>query len=156
MNPLSRFLAGISAVTLLAACQGGPDTAIQRVDYFHLKALQTERTDNPMINHQPRQFLHGAISQEERRARLGNYYTVRWAVDDRSLPVTLRFEYRQANVGSEVREQTVTINQISRTNKTEFQVTGDDYLSDGRVLAWRLSLEQDGVILGQESSFLWN
>jgi len=157
MNSFSRLLIGTLAATLMAACQSNaPESAIQRVDYFHLKTLNHTRTDNPMINHQPSQYLHGAISTEERLQRLGNYYTVTWGVENHSAPVTLRFEYRQAYAGTEIREQVVTVDNIRKNNKTNFQITGNDYATDGRVVAWRISLEQDNNILGQETSFLWN
>jgi hypothetical protein len=40
--------------------------------------------------------------------------------------------------------------------KTAFQVVGDDYLQDGRVVAWRALLIENGKIVGLTQSNLWD
>jgi hypothetical protein len=39
--------------------------------------------------------------------------------------------------------------------KTEFKVVGDDYLDDGRVTAWRCSLIENGRIVAERHSYMW-
>jgi len=38
---------------------------------------------------------------------------------------------------------------------TRFQVTGDDYLQYGRVLAWRANDSRGGRVLAEKRSYLW-
>jgi hypothetical protein len=35
-------------------------------------------------------------------------------------------------------------------------VTGDDYRMDGKVIAWRVVLIENGTIVALNQSFLWN
>jgi hypothetical protein len=39
--------------------------------------------------------------------------------------------------------------------KTEFTVIGDDYLQDGRVTSWRCLLIENGKIVAENRSYLW-
>ena len=41
------------------------------------------------------------------------------------------------------------------TVKTEFKVVGDDYFDDGRVIAWRCLLIENGRIVAQNRSYTW-
>ena len=56
---------------------------------------------DPSVAFERDYYLHGAVSNKERDARDGHYYTVMWKVTDRSQPVKVRLEYRQQNTGSQ-------------------------------------------------------
>lgn len=110
---------------------------------------------DPAIDFERRHYLHGALTTEEVAGRTGNYYTVFWSVADRTAPVTLRFEYRQAKSGSEVRVIEKTIDQPRSSNTTEFQVAGPAYAENGKVLAWRVLLTRGQQTLATRESYLW-
>jgi hypothetical protein len=40
--------------------------------------------------------------------------------------------------------------------ETRFQVIGDDYIQDGRVISWRALLISEGKIVGLTQSYLWD
>ena len=40
-------------------------------------------------------------------------------------------------------------------HKTEFAIIGDDFFDDGRVIAWRCLLIENGRIVAEKKSYLW-
>jgi hypothetical protein len=68
----------------------------------------------------------------------------------------VRLEYRQEKLHAHVQAQEVSYTNIHGSHKTEFKVVGDDYFDNGRVIAWRCSLIENGKIVAENRSFLWN
>ena len=98
--------------------------------------------------------LFGAVTALDQRQRFGNYFDFFWRVK-RSSDVTVRLEYRQEKLHEHVQAQEVTYRNVRGTHKTEFKVIGDDYLDDGRVIAWRCLLITNGHIVAENRSFMW-
>jgi hypothetical protein len=98
--------------------------------------------------------LHGAISNAEKSQRYGNYMDFFWRVK-RPADVTVRLEYRQEKLRSFVQAREISYPNAKRNNKTEFAIIGDDYLQDGRVTAWRCLLIENGKIVAENRSYLW-
>lgn len=139
----------------LSSCATTGDT-VSKVKIYRLDpSTQRVMAGDPAIDFERRHRLHGALTAEEVTARSGNYYTVFWSVADRSAPVTLRFEYRQAKSGSQVRVIEQTVDQPRHTNTTEFQITGPAYTEGGKVLAWRVLVMRGKETLAARESYLW-
>jgi hypothetical protein len=98
--------------------------------------------------------LFGAVTALDQRQRFGNYFDFFWRAK-RPSDVTVRLEYRQEKLHDHVQAQEITYRDMHGTHKTEFKVTGDDYLDDGRVIAWRCLLITNGRIVAENRSFLW-
>jgi hypothetical protein len=98
--------------------------------------------------------LFGAVTALDQRQRFGNYFDFFWRAK-RPSDVTVRLEYRQEKLHEHVQAQEVTYRNVRGTNKTEFKVIGDDYLDDGRVIAWRCLLIANGQIVAENRSYLW-
>ena len=98
--------------------------------------------------------LHGAITNADKNQRYGNYFDFFWRVK-RPANVTIRLEYRQEKLRSFVQAREISYPNAKGNNKTEFAVIGDDYLQDGRVIAWRCLLIEDGKIVAENRSYLW-
>ena len=98
--------------------------------------------------------LHGAITKADRNQRLGNYFDFFWRAK-RPANVTVRLEYRQEMLRAFLQAREVTYENAKGNYKTEFQIIGDDYLQDGRVTAWRCLLIENGRIVAENRSFLW-
>src|SRR5262249_25961545 len=98
--------------------------------------------------------LYGAVTALDRRQRFGDYFDFFWRVK-RPSDVTVPLEYRQEKLHEHVQAQEITYRNVRGTHKTEFKVIGDDYLDDGRVIAWRCLLIQNGRIVAENRSFLW-
>jgi hypothetical protein len=98
--------------------------------------------------------LFGAVTGVDQRQRFGNYFDFFWRAK-RPSDVTVRLEYRQEKLHEHVQGQEITYRNVRGTHKTEFKVIGDDYVDDGRVIAWRCLLIANGRIVAENRSFLW-
>jgi hypothetical protein len=98
--------------------------------------------------------MYGAITAADQRQRFGNYFDFFWRVK-RPASVTMRLEYRQDKLRSFVQAREITYANAKGNHKTEFAVIGDDYLNDGRVISWRCLLIENGHIVAENRSYLW-
>jgi hypothetical protein len=98
--------------------------------------------------------LFGAVTALDQRQRFGNYFDFFWRAK-RPSDVTVRLEYRQEKLHEHVQAQEISYRNARGTRKTEFKVIGDDYFDDGRVIAWRCLLIQNGRIVAENRSFMW-
>ena len=108
-----------------------------------------------MVNFEHQRVNYGAITNVDRLELRGHYYDFFWRTRQPG-PVTVRFEFRQANLGSYVQAREVTYDRPKGTMETQFQVIGDDYLQDGRIISWRALLISQGKIVGLTQSYLWD
>jgi hypothetical protein len=98
--------------------------------------------------------LYGAISNADKRQRYGNYFDFFWRAK-RPANVTVRLEYRQDKLRSFVQAREISYTNVKGNQKTEFAIIGDDYFQDGRVTAWRCLLIENGKIVAENRSYLW-
>ena len=98
--------------------------------------------------------LYGAVSWAERNQRFGNYMDFFWRVK-RPANVTVRLEYRQEKLRAFVQAREISYANVKGNHKTEFTIIGDDYFQDGRVIAWRCLLIENGKIVAENRSYLW-
>ena len=98
--------------------------------------------------------LYGAVSNADRVQRYGNYFDFFWRVK-RPANVTIRLEYRQEKLRAFVQAREISYQNAKGNNKTEFAVIGDDYFQDGRVIAWRCLMIENGKIVAENRSYLW-
>lgn len=160
----SRFsICRLFVLTLLAAVSAscstvsvGPGGQISKVKYYHLIPGSPVSTIDPAIQFERDHLLYGAVTKAETMDRFGHYYTIFWKATDRTQPVTVRFEYRQANTGLEVKMQETEVTDLHRNNLSRFQVVGSEYNTSGRVTSWRVSLMRGKEELASQQSYLWN
>ena len=98
--------------------------------------------------------LFGAVTGLDQRQRYGDYFDFFWRTK-RTADVTVRLEYQQENLHSFVQARELYYMQARGNMKTEFAIIGDDYLDDGRVIAWRCLLIENGHIVAENRSYLW-
>jgi hypothetical protein len=98
--------------------------------------------------------LYGAVTYLDLRQRYGNYFTFFWRAK-RDANVTVRLEYRQEKLHAHVQAQEISYSNARGGHKTDFKVVGDDYLEDGQVIAWRCLLIENGRIVAENRSFVW-
>jgi hypothetical protein len=96
----------------------------------------------------------GAVDSLESTARNGNYYSFFWRAKPLS-DVTVRLEYRQAGLSNYVLAKERYYPGVRGTHRSTFEVTGDEFLENGRVTAWRVLLIVDGKIVALRQSYLW-
>jgi hypothetical protein len=90
----------------------------------------------------------------DQRERTGNYFDFFWKAL-RPADLTMRLEYKQEKLHAHIQAQEIFYPQARGMHKTEFKVVGDDYFDDGRVIAWRCSLIENGRIVAETHSYLW-
>jgi len=98
--------------------------------------------------------LFGAVTKLDQRERTGNYFDFFWRAR-RAADLTVRLEYRQEKLHAHVQAQEISYSNARGNHKTEFKVVGDDYFDDGRVTAWRCLLIENGTIVAETHSYMW-
>src|SRR5712692_4282473 len=98
--------------------------------------------------------LFGAVTKLDQRERMGNYFDFFWKAR-RPADLTVRLEYRQEKLHAHVQAQEISYSNALGSHKTEFKVVGDDYFDDGRVIAWRCVLIENGKIVAEDRSYAW-
>src|SRR5436309_6378310 len=98
--------------------------------------------------------LFGAVTRLDQRERFGNYFDFFWR-SRRAADLTIRLEYRQEKLYAHVQAQEISYSNERGIYKTEFKVVGVDYLVDGRVTAWRCLLIENGTIVAETHSYMW-
>jgi len=106
------------------------------------------------VEFERKRALYGAITPSDQRERYGNYFTFMWE-SKRSADVVVRLEYRQQSLGPMVQTKEISYRAAFGHQITRFQVTGDDYLQYGRVLAWRATILEGGKVAAETRSYLW-
>ena len=96
-----------------------------------------------------------ATTKLDRQALTGNYLDFYWWNHGQPADVTVRLEYRQANLGNFVMACEKSYTGVKGSTKTQFTIIGDDYLENGPITNWRCLLIVDGKIVGLTQSYLW-
>src|SRR6266478_6083044 len=81
-------------------------------------------TQDSMLNFERQRVFFGAVTSFDRLQRYGQYYTFFWRAD-RPADLTMRFEYRQENLGTYVQAQERSYTHAKGSNQSKFAVTGD-------------------------------
>ena len=143
------------AAVLLASCAGTPTTLA--VKQFVVRDQESGRGDEPMTAMEKNRHLLGAVSMEERRQRLGQYYTILWH-DEAGAgggPVEVVFQYQQGATASRVKRMSKRFPGSDGSGRAEFAVIGDDFFDNGKVLAWKATVSRGGKELASRHSYLW-
>ena len=80
----------------LSGCASSPDApGFTKVKYTHVKDAGVNLDSlsiDPMIRFEREHYMHGAVTMEQRRQRLGHYYTFSW-----NAPANPSYSYRRAS-----------------------------------------------------------
>jgi len=110
---------------------------------------------NEAIDFERRYYMWPATTSLDMDALRGNYLNFFWWNHGPAADVTVRLEYRQANLGAFVMAREKSYPAVHGSRKTQFSVIGDDYLENGPVTNWRALLIVDGKIVALTQSYLW-
>lgn len=139
---------------LLAACGGSPEPLSVR--QFHLRDVKPASRDAQMVRGEQLYRMRGAVSLEQRRNRLGDYYTVYWNTQEAATgDVRVVFDYQQATTASKILTMERVVPAGQTRGSVEFRVAGEAYREGGSVLAWRARLLKDGRTVAVKRSYLW-
>jgi len=110
---------------------------------------------NEAIDFERRYYMWPATTALDKAALKGNYLNFYWWNHGQPADVTIRLEYRQANLGNFVMAREKSYPAVKGSVATKFTIIGDDYLENGPVTNWRCLLIVDGKIVGLTQSYLW-
>ncbi len=140
---------------LLAVSCAGPREALV-VKQFTLRDQNTDKGSEPMVRQEKLRRLYGAVSLEERKGRLGQYYTALWSAPESvGQEKEIILQYQQGGSGSLIKTMKRALPASSAEGKEEFAVIGDDYFDNGRVLTWKMDLVVGGQTISSKQSYLW-
>lgn len=135
-----------------------PDIQIRKVKQFFLGAernAKARQTEEATLAFERKRLLFGAITGNDVRNRYGDYFTFFWRTKRRA-DLTLRLEYRQQYLAAYVQAREVEYPNAHGAYQTSLSITGDDYLEQGQITAWRLLLiENHRTIVAFSQSYLW-
>ena len=143
------------AVLLLGACAGPQDPLV--VKQFLLRDQARNVGDEPLVRMEKARRLHGAVSMEERKERLGQYYTLLWSdpAGAGQGEAELVFQYQQGATASLVKRMVKKFPASDSEGTAEFAVIGENYFKGGRVLAWKATLQRGRRVIASRQSYLW-
>lgn len=129
----------------------------KETQFLNDPALFPKQTGQPneYIDFERRHYMWPATTGLERDQLKGNYYNFFWWNHGAPADVTVRLEYRQANLGNFVMAREKSYSNVKGSVCTRFSIIGDDYLENGQVTNWRCLLIVDGRIVGLTQSYLW-
>jgi hypothetical protein len=172
---ISTGLAGIASLLLIAGCATTEPPQIKldkaevlplsiNSDFTFRKETQFlndpatfQRTGqyNEALEFERRSYMWPATTALDKEALKGNYLNFYWWNHGQPADVTVRLEYRQANLGNFVMAREKSYTAVKGSVATKFTIIGDDYLENGPVTNWRCLLIVDGKIVGLSQSYLW-
>ena len=117
--------------------------------------LQTGPNTDEAIYFERRYYMWPATTVLDQNSLRGHYMNFWWWNRGQPADVTVRLEYRQANLSSFVMAREKTYPAAKGSHRTQFTVIGDDYLENGPITNWRCLLIVDGKIVGLTQSYLW-
>lgn len=150
-----KCITSLLAALFLAACAGQRETL--SVKQFVLRDQVRDTGEEPLVRMEKARRLRGAVSMQERKQRLGQYYTLIWhdPAGAGQGPVEVVFQYQQGASASLVKRMTKRFPASAAEGVAEFAVIGDDYFANGKVLAWHATVSRGKIELASKSSYLW-
>ena len=111
-------------------------------------------TRDLMIDFERRHRLWGGIDGADYAAKTGQYFTFFWR-SKRPAYLTLRLEYRQANLKNYVQARELYYPNAKGSHSSEFAIVGNDYENDGPITSWRAILIENRKIVALLVSRTW-
>jgi len=145
---------------LFLMTEQAPSTAKEKpgkggtVDKSSSNTKSTSVVQEASITFERQYRLFGAVTKLDQHQRFGNYFDFFWRLK-RPADVTVRLEYRQEKLHEHVQAREIAYGTVHGNHKSSFKVVGDDYFDGGRVIAWRCLLVDQGKIVAENRSYLW-
>lgn len=111
-------------------------------------------TKDLMIDFERKHRLWGALEGADVSARTGQYFTFFWRAK-RPANLTMRLEYRQANLKNYVQARESNYPNAKGSHTSEFAIVGNDYETDGPITSWRAILIENRKIVALLQSRTW-
>ena len=134
------------------------DFEFRKFDIFRNAPLRPGATPQPTrelaILFERKRRVWGAIDSVEVHQHTGQYFTFYWRAKRRA-DLTLRLEYRQAELKNYVQGRELYYPAARGSYESEFAIVGDDYSRDGPITSWRAILIENNTIVALLQSRIW-
>ena len=134
------------------------DFEFRKFEIFRNAAIVPGATPIPtkdlMIDFERKHRLWGALLGADVVAKTGQYFTFFWRAQ-RPANLTLRLEYRQANLKNYVQGRELYYPNARGSHTSEFAIVGNDYANDGPITSWRAILIENRKIVALLQSRTW-
>ena len=134
------------------------DFEFRKFEIFRNAAIIPGATPIPtkdlMIDFERKHRLWGALLASDFLAKTGQYFTFFWRAK-RPANLTLRLEYRQANLKNYVQGRELCYANAQGSHSSEFAIVGNDYENDGPITSWRAILIENRKIVALLQSRTW-
>jgi len=97
----------------------------------------------------------GAVTNEQRDARRGHYFTITWKNRGPADDFVARFQYREVKSQEVVRTLTQTMPHAHGAVRSYFAVTGEAYQHYGPIVSWRFTILKGDTVVAEAKSFIW-
>jgi len=110
---------------------------------------------NPAMQYELTYLNWGVITEEQRDARRGHYFTITWKNKGPADDFIARFQYREVKSQEIVRTLTQPMPHVHGATRSYFAVTGQAYLTYGPVVSWRFTILKGDTVVAEAKSFIW-
>jgi hypothetical protein len=152
-NSMLRFQL-LFCVLLFASCANKQERGLH-VRQYHLRESMLNENIHPVARGEVLRVLHGAVTEVDRRKKIGQYYNVTWSSLEELPPNEIVFEYLQAATGSKVQRQIRKNNNPQKSFVEYFAINDELYRKKGRVMAWRISARRNNKEISNLQSYMW-
>jgi hypothetical protein len=97
----------------------------------------------------------GAVTEEQRDARRGHYFTITWKNGGPPSDFVARFQYREVLSQEVVRTLTQPMPHVHGAVRSYFAVTGEAYQHYGPIVSWRFTILKGDTVVAEAKSFIW-
>ena len=109
-----------------------------------------------MVRGEQQYRLRGAVTQLERSAKIGQYYTVKWINRGGApAPLYIVMDYQQAASGAKKLQIQQSLDANEPCGDVEFRINGENYRRNGEVVSWRIRLMSGKRVIDEKRSYLW-
>lgn len=129
---------------------------------FKVTKVHEVRTDKPIhakgnkaLEYEEKYWMFGAVTEEQREAKKGQYFVISWVNKGEARPVEARLEYRQVNTRDVVRTLSIQHPVADGANRSQFSVVGQAFREGGPIASYRFTLWSGGELLAESKSFIW-
>ena len=134
------------------------DFEFRKFEIFRNAAVVPGATPIPtkdlMVDFERKHRLWGALIAADVSAKTGQYFTFFWRAK-RPASITIRLEYRQANLKNYVQARELYYPNAKGSHTSEFAIVGNDYENDGPITSWRTILIENRKIVALLQSRTW-
>ncbi|MEG0024905.1 MAG: hypothetical protein RR553_08970 [Akkermansia sp.] len=152
-----RFLSAICLGAMLLVTSCSHESYIDYVREIPVKSTEIPTVELGLHRANTTYLMHGAITLQEKKDRMGQYYYVLWQDGQPDQKAQLTMHYQQAATGSKVLTKTIIYppKRNSGEKRAEFVFNGPEHKTQGDVLAWKLILSINGKPISIRKSYLW-